>query len=92
LKASPSRNACALHDPPSFLRSLEQLALPAAPRLVIDTTGLAELLSREARFLSHGQKRALELATVLALEPQIVLLDEPTAGLTKIERARVGRV
>jgi branched-chain amino acid transport system permease protein len=86
------RIACARHDPPSFLHSLEQLALPAAARLVIDATGLAELLSREARFLSHGQKQALELAMVLALEPQIILLDEPTAGLTKAERARIGRV
>ena len=86
------RIACALHDQPSFLRSLERLALPAAARLVIDATGLAELLLREARFLSHGQKQALELAMVLALEPQIILLDEPTAGLTKAERARIGRV
>jgi branched-chain amino acid transport system permease protein len=86
------RIACAHHDPPSFLRSLEQLVLPAAARLVIDATGLAELLSREARFLSHGQKQALELAMVLALEPQIILLDEPTAGLAKVERARIGRV
>jgi len=86
------RIACALHDRPSFLRPLEQLALPVAARLVIDATGLAELLSREARFLSHGQKQALELAMVLALEPQIILLDEPTAGLTKAERARIGRV
>ena len=75
----------------SCVRSSE-LALPAAARLVIDATGLAELLSREARFLSHGQKQALELAMVLALEPQIILLDEPTAGLTKAERARIGRV
>jgi branched-chain amino acid transport system permease protein len=90
--AESLRIACALHDQPSFLRSLERLALPAAARLVIDATGLAELLSREARFLSHGQKQALELAMVLALEPQIILLDEPTAGLTKAERARIGRV
>ena len=41
-----------------------------AARLVIDATGLAELLPREARFLSHGQKQALELAMVLALEPK----------------------
>jgi len=86
------RIACARHDQPSFLHSLQQLALPMAARLVIDATGLAELLSREARFLSHGQKQALELAMVLALEPQIILLDEPTAGLSKSERARIGRV
>ena len=55
---------------------------PRRRGFVIDATGLAELLSREARFLSHGEKQALELAMVLALEPQIILLDEPTAGLT----------
>jgi branched-chain amino acid transport system permease protein len=74
------------------LHPLEELALPAAAQLVIDVTGLADVLSREARFLSHGQKQALELAMVLALEPRIILLDEPTAGLTKSERARIGRV
>jgi ABC-type uncharacterized transport system ATPase subunit/ABC-type branched-subunit amino acid transport system permease subunit len=86
------RIACARRDQPSFLHSLQQLALPMAVRLVIDATGLADLLSREARLLSHGQKQALELAMVLALEPQIILLDEPTAGLSKSERARIGRV
>jgi branched-chain amino acid transport system permease protein len=43
-------------------------------------------LGEEARFLSHGLKQALELAMVLALEPQVLLLDEPTAGLTRAER------
>ena len=42
--------------------------------------------------LSHGQQQALELAMVLALEPRVVLLDEPTAGLSKDERARIGQV
>jgi branched-chain amino acid transport system permease protein len=86
------RIACALHDQPSFLHPIENLALPQAARLVVETAGLADVLSRGARLLSHGQKQALELAMVLALEPQIVLLDEPTAGLTKTERARIGRV
>jgi branched-chain amino acid transport system permease protein len=80
------------HDPPSFLRPLGELALPVAPRLVVETTGLSDLLTGEARLLSHGQKQALELAMVLALEPKIVLLDEPTAGLTKVERTRIGRI
>jgi branched-chain amino acid transport system permease protein len=53
---------------------------------VVESSGLAERLSEEARFLSHGLKQALELAMVLALEPQVLLLDEPTAGLTRIER------
>ena len=37
-------------------------------------------------------KQALELAMVLALEPRLILLDEPTAGLTKAERATIGVV
>jgi branched-chain amino acid transport system permease protein len=42
--------------------------------------------------LSHGMKRALELAMVLALEPSVLLLDEPTAGLTKSERTLIGSI
>ena len=52
------------------------------------TSGLGERLNDEARSLSHGLKQALELAMVLALEPEVVLLDEPTAGLTRVERQR----
>src|SRR5579875_3723505 len=44
------------------------------------------------RFLSHGMKQALELAMVLALEPSVLLLDEPTAGLTKPERKLIGDI
>jgi branched-chain amino acid transport system permease protein len=42
--------------------------------------------------LAHGLKQALELAMVLALEPRVVLLDEPTAGLTKAERTQIGGI
>ena len=71
---------------PSFIGASPVLALPAAARAVVESSGLAERLSEEARFLSHGLKQALELAMVLALEPQVLLLDEPTAGLTRAER------
>jgi branched-chain amino acid transport system permease protein len=42
--------------------------------------------------LSHGMKRALELAMVLALDPKVLLLDEPTAGLSKTERSLIGGI
>ena len=71
---------------PSFIGASPVLALPAAARAVVESSGLAERLGEEARFLSHGLKQALELAMVLALEPQVLLLDEPTAGLTRAER------
>ncbi|UPK08148.1 branched-chain amino acid ABC transporter ATP-binding protein/permease [Bradyrhizobium sp. 170] len=76
------------HERPSFLFASNTLALPTAARAVLETSGLAERLHEEARFLSHGLKQALELAMVLALEPEVVLLDEPTAGLTRAERHR----
>ena len=44
-------------------------------------TGLADRLSVRAADLSHGERRRLELAMVLALEPALFLLDEPLAGL-----------
>jgi branched-chain amino acid transport system permease protein len=71
---------------PSLIGTSPVLALPAAARAVVESSGLAERLGDEARFLSHGLKQALELAMVLALEPKVLLLDEPTAGLTRAER------
>lgn len=68
------------------------LKLPPYALDVVRTTGLDAKLSVVARDLSHGEQQALELAMVLALEPRIVLLDEPTAGLTKTERMQVGQI
>ena len=76
------------HARPRIFGTARLLPLPAAARAVIESSGLAERLDEEARHLSHGLKQALELAMVLALEPQVILLDEPTAGLTRTERAR----
>jgi branched-chain amino acid transport system permease protein len=68
----------------------DSVGLPAPALDIIRTTGLDHMLDTECRLLSHGQKQALELAMVLALEPSVVLLDEPTAGLTKPERTQIG--
>ncbi|GAA1644196.1 ABC transporter ATP-binding protein [Georgenia ruanii] len=48
---------------------------------LLDLVGLADLAEKPAGLLAYGQKRALEMAIVLALEPKVLLLDEPTAGM-----------
>ncbi|WP_316227546.1 branched-chain amino acid ABC transporter ATP-binding protein/permease, partial [Bradyrhizobium sp. SZCCHNR1047] len=73
-------------DPPAMTSRAVTLALPPAAMSVVERSGLSERLDEEARNLSHGLKQALELAMVLSLEPDVLLLDEPTAGLTRAER------
>jgi len=61
------------------LSSLDGLR-PRAMEL-LDRVGLADMSQRRAADLSYGRKRALEIATTLALEPRVLLLDEPLAGM-----------
>lgn len=86
------RMASTLHERPLLFRRADTLALPPYALDVLRVTGLDTMLEVVARDLSHGEQQALELAMVLVLEPRIVLLDEPTAGLTKTERTQIGAV
>ena len=51
--------------------------------------GLLELAGREIRELAYGQRRQVEIALALALQPSVLLLDEPVAGVPSTEGRRV---
>ena len=51
--------------------------------------GLTDVAGTPAVELPYGRKRALEIATTLALEPEMMLLDEPTAGMGHEDVARI---
>jgi branched-chain amino acid transport system ATP-binding protein len=65
----------------------EALNMPAYAALL--QAGLAERAHAPAGELSHGEKRALELAIALAMEPKLLLLDEPMAGTGREEGERI---
>jgi branched-chain amino acid transport system ATP-binding protein len=61
----------------------------AAARAAAHRAGLDALLDRQAGLLSHGGKRQLEIAMCLATGPQVLLLDEPLAGMGAEETERM---
>ena len=63
--------------------------LLAAARDAAARAGLTALLDRPAGLLSHGQKRQLEIAMCLATAPEVLLLDEPLAGMGAEETERM---
>ncbi|BCH23882.1 ABC transporter ATP-binding protein [Mesorhizobium sp. L-8-10] len=65
-----------------FWRSLRAVApLNRRAEDLLEQVGLGASRDTLAAELSYGKKRALEIATTLALEPRVMLLDEPTAGM-----------
>jgi branched-chain amino acid transport system ATP-binding protein len=63
--------------------------LDARARELLDAVGLTGFEATLAGELAYGRKRALEIATTLALDPEMMLLDEPTAGMTHADVERI---
>ena len=68
----------------TFLRRYDDEA-----RERIEEVGLSEFIDHRAAELSYGRKRALEIAATLALDPDMLLLDEPMAGMAQADVERI---
>jgi branched-chain amino acid transport system ATP-binding protein len=72
-----------------FGTAADEKELNAPALAALAQVGLAERANAPAGELSHGEKRALELAIALAMEPKLLLLDEPMAGTGHDETERL---
>ncbi|MGQ9512373.1 energy-coupling factor ABC transporter ATP-binding protein [Thermodesulfitimonas sp.] len=70
-------------------QGLDREAVATRVEAALAATDLLELQEKAPHFLSYGQKKRLCLAGVLAMAPEVLLLDEPTAGLDSAQTCRV---
>lgn len=66
--------------------------LPEHIEQVVELTELGDLLDTEAAILSHGQTQWLEIGMLLVQSPHVILLDEPTAGMTAQETHKTAEI
>jgi branched-chain amino acid transport system ATP-binding protein len=84
--------ACALREGqgPVFWRPMRHLAaMHAKADEIAAQVGLAEMADHPVRQISYGSQRQLEVALALACQPRVLLLDEPTSGMSPEETARM---
>jgi len=77
----------------NLIGGVERLRAPIErARAAAEAVGLSERLGDIAGSLSYGEQRQLEVGVVLATRPKLMLLDEPTAGMSPEETARMTRM
>jgi ABC-type branched-subunit amino acid transport system ATPase component len=74
------------------VRRREERAQRAATRELLDRLGLGEVAGESVSALSYGRRRRVEIARAIAARPTVLLLDEPTAGMTPAEAHEIGEL
>jgi branched-chain amino acid transport system ATP-binding protein len=83
-----SANRCRI-----FTSASKDQAISNKAEETLEMVGLVELKNKLAGELSHGDQRRLEIGMSLAIEPELLLLDEPTSGMSPLEtQATVGLI
>jgi branched-chain amino acid transport system ATP-binding protein len=72
-----------------LMRATDFVAVNARAERAIELSGLKDRRGSIAGTISHGEQRQLEIAMTLATEPQVLLLDEPLAGMGMLEAERM---
>ena len=75
-----------------FKRPDHDRTISAKTEAIIEEVGLMGVKDQPASSLSYGQQRALEIGITLSTEPELILLDEPTAGMTREETEQAIRM
>lgn len=88
LEVAYSKNTSILWNVFTFNRSKEYEGLKKLAELV----SLQDKLETKAGHLSHGQTQWLEIAMLLAQDPELILMDEPTAGMTQQETRKTAEL
>ena len=79
----------ARHRRSEDLTSARSRRMAAQATELLDEVGLSVVADAQAQTLSHGDQRILEVALALATRPRLLLLDEPTAGMSPAETGRM---
>lgn len=75
-----------------FFKNVHHRALEDECLQALDVLGIAEKGKIKTSDMSYGEKRELEIALALSLQPQVLLLDEPFAGLSLVDIAHISKV
>jgi branched-chain amino acid transport system ATP-binding protein len=75
-----------------FRRPDQNREINERTQAIVEEVGLKDVTDMPVSALSYGQQRALEIGITLSTEPELILLDEPTAGMTREETGQAIRM